>query len=203
MRTTIPSMPPMCIPRYPRCPPAQRAFPSPGHSRRALTPPPSPPCVGDVPDDPFMRYGTATALTVGMVHAVGAETPTQVVLFLSAVGAGGRTAGTILLITFLVGLFVSNTLIAIAGTFGFLRASRKLPAVRNRGRGDRGSQPAPGGCVLVGEGAGPTHPRRLALGQTACRIRPNPFSENTRRCEQLLPVGWLRPGPFRGAASLP
>ncbi|HEV3472636.1 MAG TPA: hypothetical protein VG408_05455, partial [Actinomycetota bacterium] len=34
--------------------------------------------VGIVPDDPFINYGPATATGVGMLHGVGAETPTQV-----------------------------------------------------------------------------------------------------------------------------
>ena len=42
------------------------------------------------PDDAFMNYGRATAFVVGMIHGVGAETPTQIVIFLAAAGAGGR-----------------------------------------------------------------------------------------------------------------
>lgn len=83
---------------------------------------------GALPADPFMEYGTITSVGVGMLHGVGAETPTQVLLFLSAVGAGGRVAGAILLVTFLIGLFVSNSLIALASTFGFLRAGRNFLA---------------------------------------------------------------------------
>ncbi len=81
---------------------------------------------GALPADPFMEYGTMTCVGVGMLHGIGAETPTQVLLFLSAVGAGGRAAGAILLSTFLIGLFVSNSLIALASTFGFLRAGRNF-----------------------------------------------------------------------------
>jgi high-affinity nickel-transport protein len=80
--------------------------------------------VGPVPDDPFLNYGRATAFGVGMIHGIGAETPTQVLLFLAAAGAGGKAAGLVLLGCFLVGLLSSNTLIALAGTFGFLGASR-------------------------------------------------------------------------------
>lgn len=81
---------------------------------------------GALPADPFMEYGAMTCVGVGMLHGIGAETPTQVLLFLSAVGAGGRAAGAILLSTFLIGLFVSNSLIALASTFGFLRAGRNF-----------------------------------------------------------------------------
>src|SRR5919109_1371273 len=38
--------------------------------------------------DPFMNYGTGTSLAVGALHGVGAETPTQVLIFLAAVGVG-------------------------------------------------------------------------------------------------------------------
>jgi high-affinity nickel-transport protein len=80
--------------------------------------------VGTVPDDPFMTYGQTTAFGVGMIHGVGAETPTQVLLFVAAAGATGKAEGLLLLGAFLVGLLSSNSLIALAGTFGFLGASR-------------------------------------------------------------------------------
>ena len=80
--------------------------------------------VGQLPDDPFVDYGRATAFGVGMLHGVGAETPTQVLIFLAAAGAGGRAVGIAVLATFLAGLLVSNSLIALAGTFGFVGAQR-------------------------------------------------------------------------------
>jgi high-affinity nickel-transport protein len=83
--------------------------------------------VATLPDDPFLEYGRSTAFAVGMIHGVGAETPTQVLLFLAAAGAGGKAAGLLLLACFLVGLLASNSLIAAAGTFGFLGASRNWP----------------------------------------------------------------------------
>jgi ABC-type nickel/cobalt efflux system permease component RcnA len=83
--------------------------------------------IATVPDDPFMNYGKPTAFGVGMIHGVGAETPTQVLLLLAAAGAGGTTEGLVLLCCFLVGLLTSNSLIAAAGTFGFLGASRNWP----------------------------------------------------------------------------
>ncbi len=77
-----------------------------------------------MPDDPFMNYGKATAFGIGMIHGIGAETPTQVLVFLAAAGAGGKGTGLLLLVCFLIGLLSSNTLIAVAGTFGFLGAAR-------------------------------------------------------------------------------
>jgi high-affinity nickel-transport protein len=81
---------------------------------------------GSVPDDPFLNYGRATAFGIGMIHGIGAETPTQVLIFLAAAGAGGKGVGLLLLACFLVGLLSSNSLIALAGTFGFLGASKSF-----------------------------------------------------------------------------
>jgi hypothetical protein len=81
---------------------------------------------GELPADPFMTYGSRSAFGVGMIHGIGAETPTQVLIFLAAAGAGGKMLGLTLLGCFLVGLLASNTLIALAGTFGFLGATRNF-----------------------------------------------------------------------------
>ena len=82
--------------------------------------------VGAMPDDPFLDYAPKTAFGIGMIHGVGAETPTQILIFLTAAGAGGKGAGVLLLVSFLVGLLASNTIIALAGTFGFLGATRNF-----------------------------------------------------------------------------
>jgi high-affinity nickel-transport protein len=77
-------------------------------------------------DDAFMNYGRATSFFVGTIHGVGAETPTQVLIFLAAAGAGGTTVGLVVLLTFLVGLLTSNSLITAGSSFGFLRASKNF-----------------------------------------------------------------------------
>jgi High-affinity nickel-transport protein len=79
------------------------------------------------PDDSFMTYGRATAFGVGMIHGIGAETPTQVLIFLSAAGAGGTLVGVVVLLAFIAGLLSSNTLITLGSAFGFLRASKNFP----------------------------------------------------------------------------
>lgn len=84
--------------------------------------------VATMPRDPFADPTAATAIGIGMIHGVGAETPTQVLVFITAAGAGGATAGIAVLVAFLVGLFASNTLVALASTSGFLRASKSFPA---------------------------------------------------------------------------
>lgn len=81
---------------------------------------------GTLPDDPFVTYGRRSALGVGMIHGVGAETPTQVLLFLAAAKAGGAGAGLVLLAVFVLGLLVSNSVIAVVSTFGFLNATRSF-----------------------------------------------------------------------------
>jgi hypothetical protein len=78
------------------------------------------------PDDAFVGYGTRTAVGVGMIHGVGAETPTQVLIFLAAAGAGGPETGVLVLISFLVGLLVSNSLITMGSAYGFLSASKNF-----------------------------------------------------------------------------
>lgn len=77
-------------------------------------------------DDLFKNYGRGTAFGVGMIHGVGAETPTQVLIFLAAAGAGGATLGLLVLACFIVGLLVSNSVITIGSAAGFLHASRNF-----------------------------------------------------------------------------
>jgi cytochrome c biogenesis protein CcdA len=74
-------------------------------------------------DEAFMNYGRATAFVVGMVHGIGAETPTQLLIFLAAAGAGGKGAGELVLASFIIGLLTSNSLITFGSSVGFLRAS--------------------------------------------------------------------------------
>ncbi|GBC87632.1 High-affinity nickel transport protein [bacterium HR12] len=75
-------------------------------------------------DDPFMNYGAGTSFVVGTIHGIGAETPTQVLIFLAATGVGGTAVGVLLLLVFLAGLLTSNTGIALAATYGFLAAGK-------------------------------------------------------------------------------
>ena len=81
---------------------------------------------GTLPRDPFASYGTATSLGVGALHGIGAETATQVLIFLAAAQAGGAVVGELVLLTFVAGLVASNTVIAAASTLGFLNATRSF-----------------------------------------------------------------------------
>jgi high-affinity nickel-transport protein len=78
------------------------------------------------PDDPFVNYQKGTSFLVGMLHGVGAETPTQILIFTAAAGAGGKAAGIAVLLAFLVGLMTSNSVITVGTAFGFLRASKNF-----------------------------------------------------------------------------
>lgn len=78
------------------------------------------------PDDTFVNYGTGTAFGVGMIHGVGAETPTQVVIFVASASAGGTGVGLAVLLAFIVGLVLSNSLITVGSAAGFLSASRNF-----------------------------------------------------------------------------
>jgi high-affinity nickel-transport protein len=77
-------------------------------------------------DDAFMNYGPATSFAVGMIHGIGAETASQLLIFLAVTGAGGIGAGILVLVAFVVGLLASNSLIVLGTTFGFLRASKNF-----------------------------------------------------------------------------
>ncbi len=78
------------------------------------------------PDDPFVNYQKGTSFLVGMLHGIGAETPTQILIFTAAAGAGGQAAGLAVLGAFLVGLMTSNCVITVGTAFGFLRASKNF-----------------------------------------------------------------------------
>jgi high-affinity nickel permease len=69
-------------------------------------------------------YGWRTAISIGLIHGIGAETPTQVLLFVSAAGAAGAAVGLSLVAGFVVGLFVSNTAVSFAAAYGYVSATR-------------------------------------------------------------------------------
>jgi len=79
-----------------------------------------------VPADPFTGPGLGGALGIGALHGIGAETPTQVVVFVGAAGASGPAAGLCMLASFVVGLLVSNTAVAAITTFGRVTSTRRF-----------------------------------------------------------------------------
>lgn len=80
--------------------------------------------VGTMPQDPFIEYGRVTAFGIGVLHGIGAETPTQVLVFIAAAGIDERAAGLLLLASFVVGLLLSNTALALMSTFGMGNGTR-------------------------------------------------------------------------------
>jgi hypothetical protein len=84
--------------------------------------------VATMPSDPFTEYGLKTSFLIGMIHGVGAETPTQVLLFTTAAGVAGTLAGVALLAAFVSGLLVGNSVLAVVTTAGF-EAGKKLPVL--------------------------------------------------------------------------
>ena len=69
--------------------------------------------------------GNSVSFGVGMLHGVGAETPTQVVMFLAASRAGGTSAGIMVLVVFLLGLFIANGIISWLFSYGFQATGRR------------------------------------------------------------------------------
>jgi hypothetical protein len=64
-------------------------------------------------------YGTSSTFLVGVIHGLGAETPTQILLFLLAANLGGTAAGLLGLLMFIIGLVAMNTVMCgvAAGLF--------------------------------------------------------------------------------------
>jgi high-affinity nickel permease len=70
-------------------------------------------------------YGTTSTFLVGVIHGLGAETFTQVSLFLAAASLGGA-AGLLGLLAFIVGLVLMNTLMC-ASAAGLFAATLSHP----------------------------------------------------------------------------
>jgi hypothetical protein len=85
-------------------------------------------------------YGTGSTFMVGVIHGLGAETPTQILLFLLAANLGGTWAGLLGLLMFIVGLLVMNTLMCAvaAGLFSLDKLRTWIgPSPESRGPGSR------------------------------------------------------------------
>jgi high-affinity nickel-transport protein len=65
-------------------------------------------------------YNSGSVFGIGVLHGLGAETPTQLMLFLLAASLGGTTLGLLGLLAFAVGLVAMNTVMtaALSGLFG-------------------------------------------------------------------------------------
>jgi high-affinity nickel-transport protein len=65
-------------------------------------------------------YGAKTAFGVGMIHGVGAETGSQVLLIAAIGGASGAGLGVPMMVAFIVGLLASNTIVVVVSASGFV-----------------------------------------------------------------------------------
>jgi high-affinity nickel-transport protein len=70
-------------------------------------------------------YSTKSTFLVGVIHGLGAETPTQILLFLMAAHLGGTGVGLLGLLMFIIGLIAMNTIMcaSAAGLFSATVAS--------------------------------------------------------------------------------
>jgi high-affinity nickel-transport protein len=71
-------------------------------------------------------YGASSTFVVGVIHGLGAETPTQILLFLMAANLGGTASGLLGLLMFIVGLVAMNTLMC-ASAAGIFSATLARP----------------------------------------------------------------------------
>ncbi len=73
-------------------------------------------------------YSRTSVFVIGIIHGLGAETPTQLLLFLVAANLGGWARGLMGLGVFLAGLLAMNTLMTASavGIFGFSTAKPRV-----------------------------------------------------------------------------
>jgi high-affinity nickel permease len=80
--------------------------------------------------DPFaFRYDRSSVFIVGIIHGLGAETPSQLLLFLLAANLGGTSKGFFGLLSFIAGLLIMNTLMT-ASASGIFASSTNRPRIQ-------------------------------------------------------------------------
>ena len=79
-------------------------------------------------DDPAEPSSKRAVFTIGVIHGLGAETPSQLLLFLLAANLGGITRGFLGLAMFLAGLLIMNTVMTASavGIFGLSAAKPRM-----------------------------------------------------------------------------
>jgi high-affinity nickel-transport protein len=70
-------------------------------------------------------YGAGTAFGVGMIHGIGAETGSQVLLIAAVGGAASAGLGIPMLLAFVLGLLVSNFAIVVVSSVGFVASQTR------------------------------------------------------------------------------
>lgn len=71
-------------------------------------------------------YGSGTATGIGMLHGVGIESPTQIAVFVASTSLAGAGAGLGLLVAWVVGLIIANSILAVVASAGLLQAERNF-----------------------------------------------------------------------------
>jgi high-affinity nickel-transport protein len=70
-------------------------------------------------------YGPRTAFGVGMIHGIGAETGTQVLIIAAIGGASSIGLGVPMMFAFILGLLISNSAIVIITATGFVASQMR------------------------------------------------------------------------------
>jgi high-affinity nickel-transport protein len=71
------------------------------------------------------QYTSRTAFGIGLIHGIGAETGTQALIIATAVGATSKGVALAALGFFVVGLLMSNTIVTVMSTTGFVSAQKR------------------------------------------------------------------------------
>jgi high-affinity nickel-transport protein len=93
------------------------------HIRRLINP------AAPKPDAFSFKYDQPSVFVVGIIHGLGAETPSQLLLFLLAANLGGTSRGFLGLLSFILGLLVMNTLMT-ASASGIFVSSANRPRIQ-------------------------------------------------------------------------
>ena len=75
-----------------------------------------------------LNYGNASAYAIGMIHGIGAETPSQMYMFALALSAGmsGVDVAPLIIAAFALGLIITNTVMGILGAYGYVNAGKSI-----------------------------------------------------------------------------
>ena len=111
-------------------------------------------------------YGTRTAFGVGMIHGVGAETGTQVLLIAAVGGAASAGLGVPMLLAFVVGLLDLQLAIVVISSVGFVAGQIRRADLRRDRRASPGCfSLAIGPVFLIGtDGVAARHHASSAAG---------------------------------------
>ncbi len=71
-------------------------------------------------------YGNGTAAGIGMLHGVGVESPTQIAIFVASTSVAGSGVGVVLLVAWIAGLVLANSVLALLAGYGLLHAERNF-----------------------------------------------------------------------------